>query len=148
MSARDQWVSFFGVDSRVLMMTCSICVTPSDTPISSAVVGQETIDAQQSVAQRLGKIGFVLAGTITQRMRRCGEPNCHCATNPQALHGPYIQWTRVVDGKTVTKQLRHEQFERYQPWFADARLLRGLTAEFETLSLNAIHQAEGRGAKT
>lgn len=110
--------------------------------------GEDARAAQAGITARLAEIGFVLPGTITERMRRCGKPNCHCAQDPTALHGPYIQWTRTVDGKTVTKQLTADQWTRYQPWFDNARKLRELLTRLEAVSLDAINHAEGWGGKT
>jgi len=42
--------------------------------------------------------------------------------------------TRKVDGKTVTKLLTPEQLARYQPWLDNARRLRELVSELETLT--------------
>lgn len=120
----------------------------NDTPGTSPAITAQTRAAAQRIAAGLSRIDFVLPGTITERMRRCGKPNCHCAQDPQSLHGPYIQWTRTVHGKTVTKQLSAEQLARYQPWFNNARQLRELLAALETLSLDTIHHVEGWGAKT
>jgi len=99
--------------------------------------------AQQRIARALGEIGFALPGTITQRMMRCGKRTCRCKADPPQLHGPYIQWTRTVEGKTVTKLLTAEQLERYQPWFDNARRLRELLSELEAASLRAVETAEG-----
>lgn len=118
-----------------------------DTPISGPHTEQAR-QAQARIAEGLAQIGFVLPGTITERMKRCGKPNCRCANDPAALHGPYIQWTRTVDGKTLTKQLTTEQWARYRSWFDDARQLRQLLSRLEAVSLDAIHQAEGWGAKS
>jgi Family of unknown function (DUF6788) len=98
--------------------------------------------AQQRLARQLGKIGFALPGSIVERHMTCGKPGCRCKADPPILHGPYIQWTRKVDGKTVTKLLSPDQRDRYQTWFDNARRLRELTAELETLSLHTIHDAE------
>ena len=81
-------------------------------------------------------------------MMRCGKRACRCKADPPQLHGPYIQWTRTVDGKTVTKLLTPQQLERYQPWFDNARQLRNLASELETLSVDAITTTEGWGAKS
>ena len=43
--------------------------------------------------------------------------------------GPYIQWTRTVNGKTVTRRLTPAQYDTYAPWFTSTRRLRALTAE-------------------
>ena len=111
-------------------------------------VPDDTRRAQQAIARRLGQIGFTLPGTITERMMRCGKRTCRCRTDPPQLHGPYIQWTRTVDGKTVTKLLTAQQLERYQSWFDNTRRLRELATELEAVSIDAISTVEGWGAKS
>ncbi len=59
------------------------------------------------------------------------------------LHGPYHQWTRKIDGKTVTVNLTEEQVTRYGPWFASARALRAALNELEELSLHIAQREEG-----
>lgn len=86
--------------------------------------------------------GYALPGTLASRYMRCGKPNCRCKAEPSVPHGPYRHWTRTVAGKTVTRTLTAEQAERYQPWFDNARRLRGLLAELETRSLRAFLDAE------
>lgn len=101
---------------------------------------------QRDIAARLAEIGFVLPGSITERMMRCGKQRCACAEDPAQRHGPYILWTRAVNGKTVTKKLSRDQLERYQAWFDNRRRLRELTSDLETRSLEAITTAEGWGS--
>ena len=91
----------------------------------------------------LAEINFVLPGTINIALNRCGKPGCACHAEPPKLHGPYITWTRKVQGKTVTRRLTPEQLERYRPWFENRRRLRQLVGELEQLSLEAAEQAEG-----
>jgi hypothetical protein len=71
------------------------------------------------------------------------KPACRCATDPDQRHGPYIQWSRTVKGRTVKKLLTAEQLETYQPWIDNGRRLRELAHELETLSLDAMCTAEG-----
>ena len=97
----------------------------------------------RALAAELAEIGFALPGTINVAMNRCGKPNCACKADPPKLHGPYVTWTRKVEGKTVTRRLSAEQLERYRPWFENRRRLRELTAELEALSLEVAEQAEG-----
>ena len=99
--------------------------------------------ARAAIETALGQIGFTLPGTITIRHARCGKPRCACAADPPSLHGPYIQWTRTVNGKTVTRLLTPAQHQAYAPWFANARRLRALTAELQALSLAEMARAEG-----
>jgi hypothetical protein len=102
-----------------------------------------TDQARAEIAAALAQIGFTLPGSITIRHARCGKPRCACAADPPSLHGPYIQWTRTVKGKTVTRLLTPAQYQAYAPWFANARRLRALAADLETLSLQEMARAEG-----
>lgn len=103
---------------------------------------RQTDTTRRRIAAALGTIDAALPGSIVVRHVRCGKANCACHADPPRLHGPYIQWTRKVEGKTVTKLLTEEQLERYQPWFDNARRLRELVAELEAASLRAAEAAE------
>ncbi|EQD60111.1 hypothetical protein B1B_07894, partial [mine drainage metagenome] len=59
------------------------------------------------------------------------------------MHGPYCQWSRKIDGKTISRWLSDEQLERYEGWFANARRVRDLLTELEALSLRIAERAEG-----
>ena len=114
--------------------------------MANIVPPRAQLRAQQRIARRLGAAGFALPGTITHRMMRCGTRGCRCKGDPPQLHGPYIQWTRTVDGKTVTKLLSQDQFNRYESWFDNCRQLRELLAQLEAVSIEAITRAEGWGS--
>lgn len=90
------------------------------------------------IAKQLSKAGFVLPGTMTERLTRCGKPNCRCHGDPAVLHGPYHQWTRKVGNKTVTRLMNDGQLADYGPWFDNERRLRSLVAELEALSLAIV----------
>src|SRR5487761_1722627 len=104
--------------------------------------------ARRRLATALADIGFALPGSIVVRHMRCGKAACRCKADPPELHGPYISWTRRVEGKTVTRLLSADQLERYGPWFDNARRLRQLVAELEALSLRAAEHAEGWAPKS
>ena len=97
---------------------------------------------RRRLAAAMGRIDGVLPGTVVIRHQRCGKANCACKADPPRLHGPYIQWTRTVEGKTVTRNLSAEQADRYRPWFDAARRLRELTNQLEAASLLAMAAAE------
>jgi hypothetical protein len=88
----------------------------------------------RQLADRLASTDFLLPGTLTERMTRCGRANCRCHADPPQLHGPYHQWTRKTGGKTVTRILSDDQLADYQPWFDTQRKIRTLITELETLS--------------
>ena len=102
--------------------------------------GVSPTPAQRARAARLAAqiaeltAGFILPGTLTERMTRCGYPRCRCRADPPQLHGPYHQWTRKINGKTVTRILSDDQLADYQPWFDNQRRLHALITELEALS--------------
>ena len=96
--------------------------------------------AQAAIAAELGQIGFALPGSLVSRTTACGKPGCRCQADPPTLHGPYLTWTRTVDGKTVTRKISEDQQARYQTWFDNARKLRRLVIALEALSLEAFEQ--------
>ena len=79
---------------------------------------------------------------------RCGKPNCAGTADPPTLPGPYTQWTRTVEGKTVTKLLTEEQLARYQIWFDNARTLKDLVAKPEIVSVQAVETEAQLTGKT
>ncbi len=93
--------------------------------------------AQAAIAAELGRIGFALPGSLVSRTTACGKAGCRCQADLPVLHGPYLAWTRTVNGKTVTRKISEAQRARYQTWFDDARKLRKLVTDLETLSLEA-----------
>ena len=99
--------------------------------------------AAARIARELARSGFILPGTLTERLTRCGRANCRCHADLPVLHGPYHQWTRKVSGKTVTRLLTDDQLADYQDWFDNQRRLRSLVAELEALSLE-IAEADPR----
>ena len=102
----------------------TVSPTPAQQARAAAIAAQIAETAQA---------GFILPGTLTDRMTRCGYAGCRCHADPPRLHGPYHQWTRKIGGKTVTRILSDDQFADYQPWFDNQRRLRELIAELETL---------------
>jgi len=102
---------------------------------------------RKGLAHQLGHIDGVLPGSIVVRHMPCGKPGCACKTEPPELHGPYIQWTRTVKGKTITRYLSPEQLERYQPWFDNARRLKELVAKLEIASVHAL-ESDDRSTRT
>lgn len=95
-----------------------------------------------ALAAQLADLDGLLPGSVAVRHMRCGKRGCACQADPPSLHGPYIQWTRTVAGKTVSRYLSPEQLARYQPWFDNARRLKDLVAKLEIASLHALEQAE------
>ena len=54
------------------------------------------------IRRRIGQIELICSGTLLERTKVCGKPNCRCARDPAAQHGPYYEWKRREQN-----QLRH-----------------------------------------
>ncbi|MBE3040712.1 MAG: hypothetical protein IMZ62_18095 [Chloroflexi bacterium] len=91
----------------------------------------------QQLQRALSRVGYFRRGTLLKRFMACGKSGCICQASPPRLHGPYYQWTRKVDGKTVTVRLTREQAELLAVWIATGRELDRITAQMERLSLRA-----------
>jgi len=90
--------------------------------------------------QSLADVGFALPGSVVVRSYRCGKANCACHAEPPRLHGPYIQWSRTVGGKTLHRRMSEEQLADYQEYFDNARKLKALVAEIEALALTIVEE--------
>ena len=51
----------------------------------------------------LAGIGFIRSGSLAPRYNYCGKANCRCHGDPPQPHGPYLQWTAKVNGKTRSR---------------------------------------------
>jgi hypothetical protein len=89
-------------------------------------------------AELAAAAGPALPGTLTVRAYACGKPSCRCHAGPPQLHGPYAEWTRKVNGKTVTRRLTAEQAAAWQPLFDNARKMRELLSQLQELTLAII----------
>jgi hypothetical protein len=88
----------------------------------------------------LRHIGFFRRGTLLKRMMTCGKPVCACKASPPRLHGPYYQWTRKVDGRTVTVNLSAPQAKLLEGWIAAGKKLDRIVAEMERISLEVTER--------
>jgi hypothetical protein len=99
-----------------------------------------------AIAAELASLGLALPGTLIERHTRCGKPGCRCHADPPVLHGPYWQWTRKLNGKTLTRLVPGDQLDDYRQWLDNHSRLRALVAELEALTLD-IADAGTRGQR-
>src|SRR5690348_9178212 len=52
---------------------------------------------RRALAERLGSVEEVLAGTLAEQTRRCGKAGCRCADGEP--HGPYAYFTARLQGR-------------------------------------------------
>ena len=101
---------------------------------------------QRQIAGEIAQLGLCLPGSLVERTTRCGSTRCRCHTDPSHRHGPYPSWIRKAGTRTITRTLSPAQLERYRPLFDNAKRLRELISELETLSAQAVEHAEGWAA--
>ena len=88
----------------------------------------------------LAELGFFCKGTVLARRMRCGKAACACQTDSTRLHGPYVGWSRKVEGKPLSLHLQPAEADLYREGTAQWRRLRKLLGRMETLSLRAIER--------
>jgi len=103
-------------------------------PVARAAIERR----RATITAEIAALGLPLPGSLVGRTTRCGNPGCRCNADPPQLHGPYLSWTRKVENKTVTRTLTPDQADRLQPLLDNARRLRELATELETLALQTV----------
>lgn len=106
--------------------------------LRSDMAETKTIKRRREITAEMAGIGFCLPGSLVEQMRCCSTPGCRCHDDASLRHGPYRLWTRKVAGKTVTRTLSDQQYDRYRAWAENARRLHELVAELEHLSVVAM----------
>jgi uncharacterized protein DUF6788 len=118
---------------------------------SETVCRMDPSPAQRAALNRIAAelaatAGPALPGTLTIRAYACGKQNCRCHADPPALHGPYAEWTRKINGKTITRRLTPAELAGWQPMFDNARKMRTLLAELQELTLAIVEASPPREA--
>lgn len=90
---------------------------------------------RQALKAAISDVGDLRPGQLTARYRRCGKPNCHCATPSDPGHGPSYSLTRAVAGKTVTRIIpAGPAVAQTEAQLAEYRRFRELTHELVEVS--------------
>jgi hypothetical protein len=90
--------------------------------------------AQDRIARilaSLSSIDYLCSGTLSTRMMKCGKPNCRCAKDPDARHGPYFEWGHMIGGKLVHRMVSPEQAAKLQDAIENYRKVKKLMLAWE-----------------
>jgi hypothetical protein len=114
---------------------------PRIDPVSDSVVRCQSeggivptslseLEAQRErLKLRLSGLGDLRPGSLAERYRKCGKPNCHCAQPGQTGHGPSWSLTHDVKGKTATRIIPEALVPQTREQIAEYRRLRDLTRD-------------------
>jgi hypothetical protein len=98
----------------------------------------------QQIRRQIMEIGLVCPGTLSKRFNTCGKPNCRCAHDPKARHGPYYDWTRREKGGFVHSLVSASQAEDIKRAIKNHRRIVKLLAQWGRASAQLILAHDGR----
>lgn len=96
--------------------------------------------------RKITAITLLCAGTLSERYKVCGHPNCRCATDPAKRHGPYYEWTRRENGRFVHSVVSPDQAKEIARAIANFRQVQALLSSWkaETSRLLGIGNPSNR----
>jgi hypothetical protein len=90
------------------------------------------------IQRTLSAMEYLSSGTMLKRMKVCGNPRCHCASDPAARHGPYFEWSYLKAGKLHHRTLTPEQADIMRLAIANHRKAKKLLRAWEAQTLHLI----------
>jgi len=91
-----------------------------------------------AIHKSIAAMEHLSSGTLLKRMKLCGNPRCHCATDPAARHGPYYEWSYLKGGKLRHRTLTPAQAETMRRAIANYRKTKKLLRVWEAQTLTLI----------
>jgi len=90
------------------------------------------------IRDRISQVELICSGTLLERTKVCGKPNCRCASDPSAEHGPYYEWRRRERGRLHHRIVNANEAGRIRRAQNDYQRLLGLLETWEEESLAII----------
>jgi hypothetical protein len=107
-------------------------------PLAADAKSTKSRDKIAEIQRTLSAMEYLSSGTLLKRMKVCGNPRCHCASDPAARHGPYFEWSYLKAGKLHHRTLTPEQAEIMRLAIANQRKAKKLMRVWEAQTLNLI----------
>jgi hypothetical protein len=92
----------------------------------------------ERIQRRIARVDWICAGTLLERTKVCGKPNCRCAVDPAARHGPYYEWNRRGPGGLRHRVISPEQAREIHRAQENYQLILELLEKWEEASVRAI----------
>jgi hypothetical protein len=96
----------------------------------------------ERIRQALAQYELLSSGTLSQRMMKCGKPNCRCASDPAGRHGPYYEWGRMRAGKTIRRYVSEQQAQILRRAIDNYRQVKALLRQWEDNTERLIDAAD------
>jgi len=104
------------------------------------------LEAQREYLKRqLSDLGDLRPGSLVERYRKCGKPNCHCAQPEEPGHGPSWSLTHDVKGKTATRVIPKAFVPQTREHIAEYQRLRRLTSDLVEVNEKICEARIGSG---
>jgi len=104
---------------------------------------QDAVKRIHRIQAQISRFDFVCSGTILSRTKVCGKPGCRCATDPQARHGPYHEWSRREEGRLVHSIVSCSEARALRRAIRNYRAIQQLLRRWQDQSVNAIRARKG-----
>ena len=95
------------------------------------------------IKAQISRFEFVCSGTVYTRTKVCGKPGCRCATDPEARHGPYHEWSRREEDRLVHTIVSTLEADLIEKALRNYREVLHLLKDWQDQSVRAI-RARGR----
>jgi hypothetical protein len=92
----------------------------------------------REIRARIAAMEYVCSGTLHERTKLCGKPNCACARQRSARHGPYYQWSRRKAGRQDNAVIPPAAALRFRNAISNYQELRRLLRVWEQESAQLI----------
>jgi hypothetical protein len=111
-------------------------------PQSDAIARKQTEEKIAEIQRAIAAMQYLSSGTLLKRSKLCGNPQCHCARDLAARHGPYYEWSYLKAGRlhhrTLTPAQAHLMRQAIANYRKAKKLLRAWEAHTQRLiELNA-----------
>jgi hypothetical protein len=121
----------------------AIILSPVPSRVNTMPPNPEAARAQAlariaEIRVTLTAMKYLSSGTLLKRTKVCGNPRCHCATDPAARHGPYFEWSYLKGRKLRHRTLSPEQAELMRLAIANHRKVKKLLKTWEAQTLRLI----------
>ena len=107
----------------------------------SPAVNAKVAKSKENIAEikrSLWALEHLSSGTLFKRLKVCGNPRCHCASNRAARHDPYYGWSYLKGGKLRHRTLTPEQADIMKLAIANHRKAKKLLRAWEAQTLHLI----------